>query len=607
MSQQIGDMIYALRTEKGISQKELARGILSVPELSRIERAEKETDHVTLEALFQRLGKSMDKLELAIPESEYRVILLRTLILDNLLKGHGTFTEELFQKYEAAAENKKPLYRQYLLKMRSVSAYMRNHDAEKCMESLKKALQITFPKWEQTDWKGVFLCTQELQLFLMIAYLKLERGDRDTADLLERLSVYIETYYTDEEEKSRIYPQCLWLRAKCCLKRGKRENVCRFCDEGIACLTKNGKLTMLDELLQIKWNCLQAMGKADTIEGIRIEKQREAIRFVYELSKHRICQDELLLLIRVTPNNEFLISNELIRELRRAEHMSQEELIADICTRETLSRIESGKRDPSRKKLEQFMGRLKVDPDYYSGFLFTSDYQLLEKARNFNRNWFAADTEKAHEILDELEAKLDMSLSANKQYIANARIMEKIQEKEITFEKAYVELKEILRYTMKSYQGKVYRLPSRTECTVLNHMALCKKCMKEWEEAKEIYEQMLEQYERSHVDEIHHALSLLLIYLNYAALLEECNELEKSEKMGKRGIRLAINCERGDALGILLANLSCVYEKRNLPEDKRKLEASMCNSYYFLDMFGHKHNARIMKENCEKTLHIQMY
>lgn len=362
---------------------------------------------------------------------------------------------------------------------------------------------------------------------------------------------------------------------------------------------------MLDEFLQMKLHCYSLSENPE--ECMRMEKQREAIRFVYELSEYRICQDEILFFIRVTPNNEFLISNELIRELRRAVHMSQEELIADICTRETLSRIESGKRDPSRKKLEQFLGRLRVEPDYYSGFLFTSDYQLLEKARNFNRNWFAVDTKKAYAILNELEEKLDMNLSANKQYIANARIMEKIQEKEITFEQAYTKLEQILRYTMKEYQGKVYRLPSRTECTVLNHMALCKKCMEEWEEAEQIYEQVLEQYERSHVDEIHHAVSRLLIYINFAALLEERDELERSEEMGIRGIRLAMNCERGDALGILLANLSCVYKKRNLPEDKRKIEASMCNSYYFLDMYGHKHNARIMKENCEKTCHIQLY
>lgn len=204
MSQQTGDMIYALRTEKGISQKELARGILSVPELSRIERAEKEADNIMLEALFQRLGKSLDKLELAIPESEYRVILLRTLILDNLLQGHDIFVEELFQEYEATAENKKPLHRQYLLKMRSVSAYMRNHDTNRCLKKLNEALCITFPEWEQTDWEGIYLCTQELQLLLMIAYLKMEASAKETKKLLKKLVAYIENYCTDEEEKSEF-------------------------------------------------------------------------------------------------------------------------------------------------------------------------------------------------------------------------------------------------------------------------------------------------------------------------------------------------------------------------------------------------------------------
>lgn len=37
MIQNIGNMIYALRERAGISQKALARGIVSIPELSRME------------------------------------------------------------------------------------------------------------------------------------------------------------------------------------------------------------------------------------------------------------------------------------------------------------------------------------------------------------------------------------------------------------------------------------------------------------------------------------------------------------------------------------------------------------------------------------------
>lgn len=605
MSQQIGNMIYALRTARGISQKELARGILSVPELSRIERAGKEEDTIILESLFQRLGKSIDKLEMAIPDMEYKVILLRTLILENLLEGNEDFLKHFIQEYEESAESKKTIHQQYLLKIKAVASYVKKKDAKRCLENLEEALKITFPEWKKDDWGGICLCTQELQLLLMIAYLKLDQAQEEASRMLQKIYAYIETCYTDEEEKARIYPQCLWMSARLYLQQDKMEIACQICDEGIDCLTRNGVLTLLDEFLFMKQQSMQLSEAAP--ERISMERQRSAIRYAYEMAEDKILsQDEIFYFIRVVPNNELLISNEMIRELRIALNMSQEELIEDICTRETLSRIESGKRSPNHKNFEKLLRRLDVEPDSYRGFIYTEDYELLEKARNFNRNWFSVDTKKAYILLNELEEKLDMNLMVNKQYIANARIMEKIQKKEVTYEQAFDELEQILGYTMKKYKPEVYRIPSRTECAILNHMALCSKWMGNKERARRIYEQILAQYAKSHVDEIHHAVSKLLIYMNFAALLSESDDLEKAEEIGKRGIRLAIKCERGDAIGILLANLSCVYETRNLPEDERRLKINMPNSYYFLDLFGHKHNARIVKEYCEETIGIQL-
>lgn len=57
MKRSIGEMIYKLRNAAGISQKELASGLLSIAELSRVEKGEREEDKFILEALFQRLGK----------------------------------------------------------------------------------------------------------------------------------------------------------------------------------------------------------------------------------------------------------------------------------------------------------------------------------------------------------------------------------------------------------------------------------------------------------------------------------------------------------------------------------------------------------------------
>ena len=63
MVQQLGRMLFYEREKMGETQRNIAEGIISIPELSRVESGGMEIDYFTLQALFERLGKSVDKLE----------------------------------------------------------------------------------------------------------------------------------------------------------------------------------------------------------------------------------------------------------------------------------------------------------------------------------------------------------------------------------------------------------------------------------------------------------------------------------------------------------------------------------------------------------------
>lgn len=60
------------------------RGILRDAELSKVEKGKMEIDRMHLEVLFHRIGKSVDKLELAMSMDEYRLFALRFDILEAL-------------------------------------------------------------------------------------------------------------------------------------------------------------------------------------------------------------------------------------------------------------------------------------------------------------------------------------------------------------------------------------------------------------------------------------------------------------------------------------------------------------------------------------------
>ena len=215
-------MLYSMREEIGISQKELAGGLLSIPELSRLEKGEKTADKVLLEALFQRLGKSLDKLETAMSQEEYQIVFLRTCMLESLIKKDHRCVEALLGEYRLCTGEQKVLHRQFLQMMQAVDRYVQNHIAEECMEALTQALELTVPKWKPEKGRRYYLCVQEIRILLLICYLMMETEYFKTAEnYLEVLFQYLEDHYTDGEEKAKIYPQCAWLLTEIYLRQGK--------------------------------------------------------------------------------------------------------------------------------------------------------------------------------------------------------------------------------------------------------------------------------------------------------------------------------------------------------------------------------------------------
>ncbi|MDE5865560.1 MAG: helix-turn-helix domain-containing protein, partial [Lachnospiraceae bacterium] len=297
---------------------------------------------------------------------------------------------------------------------------------------------------------------------------------------------------------------------------------------------------------------------------------------------------------------EIVVTGELIREMRMSQKMSQEELSADICTQETLSRIENEKRSPNTKKLYQMFQRLGLERERYYGFIVADDYELYEKVRLYKRSMGREETKRGEQIFDELAERLDLKYVINNQFIETSKIQAELKKGTLSYECAYEELKKILNYTMKNYDDKVYRVPFRQEALILNQMARCLRKTKKEEAAIDIYKQLLERYNNSIVSKVFHSVSAILIYINYTGLLEVMDYLDESEKIGKEGIRLMLDCQRGDIAGLILGNLTCVYEKRDTKKDVELAKSCLGNSYYLLDLYLHEYDKAILKEAYEK-------
>lgn len=600
MVQQLGLMLYYERERMGETQKNIAEGIISVSELSRVESGELEIDYFTLQALFERLGKSIDKLELAVSCSEYDAIAYRFEIERSIESWDYDLLRELFRKSPIYNDKIRPVHSQYMTMLYAMGWYVRERDYASCLYWMELALMTTLgEEWKQNARSRQCLCNQEIKIMLVIAYCQWKLGTTEgLTENLEQLGRYILRHYTDTEEQVKVYPHCAWLLGQLYLEQNRVEDAYAVCQKGRKSLIENGSLSPLWEILELEESCLQRLGKDAELDQCR--KYQEAIAFLYQVTGKHLESNMMAAFMKSSFQGELVITNELVRDLREAKGFSQEELCEGICAQETLSKIETGKRSPNKKNLYRLLKKMGMERENYYGFIEADKYEMYEKVREYNRCFSKGKIEYAKKLLDEIEAGVDMTRPVNKQFIGVGHIFEQVAQGVLTYEQANQQLFELLHLTMPEMDSsrRIYRVPFRTEYTIWNHIAINLRMDGKVKESVQIYEELMQCYKRSKVLMKFHAVPGMTLFINYTGFLEVHNELQKAEEIGKEGVYHGLDCCRGDIIGDILANLSLVHWKQDLPDIE---EVYLRYGYYLNKLYDRINATHILQiEYCDK-------
>lgn len=598
----LGKIICRERKKKGLLQEELLRGICQQGELTKIEAGERVPEKMLADALMQRLGRCTDTLEAIMSVEEYILFDMRETLQRHFYEKNYEKNCSLLEKYRRHKQVEQPLHRQFLSKYEAVNEYCRDNNAHNCLKKLKRALEITFPEWERMPILNYCLCSQELHLLILIAYFMMPENEVRAVWLLTETIDYLEKRYY-EEEKVKLLPQCLWLLAEHSKRRGQWEEVEKYSRAGVECLTRNGALPLLRELLGLR---IESLGKIrEEKEGV--EEEEEALRNQLEsleavLARYAdwvLKMDDLSKLHYFYHEEEVSLDYEMLRDIRKNKGISQGNV--QSCTQGSLSRIETGKQSPSRRRVVEIAKELGVDKSYYISRVQSEDYDLYELCHWRNQASYNYEWDKELVMLDKLVAELDMSIPVNKQYIEACRISIKKIKGKIEPNDALHQLEDILRYTMPDYQIEKLRIPSREEFVILNQIAGLMKKAGKMKEGLLLRERVLQTFKESKVDEAYHKNSMLLLYMCYGEMLETVGQLELAEEIDIRGIHLDIWCGAIDASSRILANLAYVYSKRKPPKNCELCQNCLWHSYQLLLLMKHFESAKIV-EQCYYTL-----
>ncbi len=597
----LGKIICKERKKKNILQEELLRGVCQQGEMAKIESGERVPEKMLADALMQRLGRCTDTLEAIMSVEEYILFDMRETLQRHFYECNYEKNCSLIEKYRRHKEADWPLHRQFLLKYEAVNEYRRHGNMLRCRVELGNALTVTFHEWGRMQILNYYLCSQELHLLILIAFFMMPENEVRALWILTETAIYLEERYY-EEEKVKLLPQCMWLLAEHSKRHGDWEKVEEYSRRGVECLTRNGALPLLRELLELRIESLRNLG-SDMCEIETLQNQLDSL--VAVLARYAdwvLRMDDLSKLHYFYHEEEVSLDYEMLRDIRKNQGISQGEV--QSCTQGSLSRIENGKQAPSKRHVMEIAEELGVNKSYYISRVQSEDYDLYELCHWVNQAGFHQEWDKENQMLDRLEKVLDMSIPVNLQYVNACRIGVKKAKKEIDPISALREMEKILRYTMPDYQEDKLRVPSREEFVILNVMAGLMRTTEQFEKGLKLRKYILQTYKESRVSEEYHTNSIVMLYMCYGEMLEADNQLDLAELMDIDGIRMDIWCGKGEMIGKILANLAYVYNKKDpLGESVFSKESLWC-AYQFCILMKQEKLVNVVKE-CYHTLFME--
>lgn len=563
------------REKQGISQERLCRGLCAVSALSRYENGERIPDRLLMNVLIQRLGKSSEQLTTMISCQEYAYFEWKRKVKEALKKQNISLAQELLQKKETLNGTVNAALQEQFY--RYIQGILKGTCAD--ISDLEEAIRLTHPEFSGKIEEEDLFSIQELNLLLFYAKCKMQKEAEQGRELLEVLLQYIQEHITDIQAKNQIFPRAVSIY--CQEVKGNQFSEKRYllCKEALENNVKDQSFEYALSILEDLEKDSRCLGK----DADCYQVWKNALKAVYQETEIETTWMEWGIEI---PENLFLIP-EILLSARVEKGFSQEEASEGICTPETYSRIETGKRSPSLKNLEALENRLEIKQGYLIGEVWTNDFSVLELTQKLRMAVSNLDLETWEECQKKLEEKLDLSKKINRQYVEGYRTCLEYQQGKISEAEWISQHKKTLSYTlafeerMKAHRTGMRQGFTDQEAVLLQQIALAEKIRGEKEKAVEIWELLLKDYGRSRIRMENHFKEVMLIWSNLANTLPDVGKTKEGIALADQGIRMVLEKGQGP-LNMLFANR--IYAMKESGQDVRKEQFEQ--AYALSKMFG---------------------
>lgn len=581
MGLDIGRLLYGIRTKYQISVNDICRGICGVSTYCMYENDEMIPDILSVNMFLDRMGFGILGLTAYISEKEVVYFKWKE-------STRACIRNENYKKLVMLLEHmptgnvslNKKIREQYTWFIKGIVAEKDTADLKKATECYEKALECTCGFLIKSQKIEGTFSVREIHIYAIYLNLLCKVNPKEKEEVISRfyqLMQYVNVHYVEEQQKVRIYPLLVCLWGNLVIEGKDTEGSFEIFEKTLELLRKQKSLYCLLEIMRLH-----------ILVGLKekrdMSKEQEDIKILQSFFEEFGYQAQSQ--IYVPQANEIMLEHvgQYLSTERKKVNYTQEKISDGICSVESYSRIENG-RKPTRNNYKALTEKIGTENRYYIELVNTGNIDALLLRREISYELFMEKNERLPELLEELKTVLgEKEVAKNRQYLEFVQVSIEENTGRKTWNQCCDMFRNILSYTMNEKEiGKKRHVYTMLEINLIDHISVCMAKDGKSEEAMHLIKAFLDDMDYMKTEKYYETF---LAKLNYARWKSDRENFDEAECIYREGIEQRIRRNKTELLDEYIGEYAYNKYLKNNINEKQDVKRYLLYALVLSRMYG---------------------
>lgn len=581
MGLDIGRLLYGIRTKYQISVNDICRGICGVSTYCMYENDEIIPDILSVNMFLDRMGFGTLGVSAYISKKEAVYFKWKE-------STRACIRNENYKKLEMLLEymptgnvslNKK-IREQYAWFVKGIVAEKDTADLKKATECYEKALECTCGFLIKSQKIEGTFSVREIHIYAIYLNLLCKVNPKEKEEVISRfyqLMQYVNVHYVEEQQKVKIYPLLVCLWGNLVIEGKDTEGSFEIFEKTLELLRKQKSLYCLLEIMRLHI----LVGLKEKRDMSKEQEDIKILQSFFEEFGYR-AQSQTY----VPQANEIMLEHvgQYLSTERKKVNFTQEKISDGICSVESYSRIENG-RKPTRNNYKALTEKIGTENRYYIELVNTGNIDALLLRREISYELFMEKNERLPELLEELKTVLgEKEVAKNRQYLEFVQVSIEENTGRKTWNQCCDMFRNILSYTMNEKEiGKKRHVYTMLEINLIDHISVCMAKDGKSEEAMHLIKAFLDDMDYMKTEKYYETF---LAKLNYARWKSDRGNFDEAECIYREGIEQRIRRNKTELLDEYIGEYAYNKYLKNNINEKQDVKRYLLYALVLSRMYG---------------------